>query len=173
MNNAGARYPWMTSFDGSEQCESWDIGASELHITADIPFAMQQYLDATGDEDFYLQAMEVYIETARFWHSRCIIHPDGSADLMFCKGPDEYCGITNNNLFTNCMVKFNLDLAIKAALKLKETDSNRYSKLSLSDEEVLAWHSRRDNLKECRNPQTGRYLPDPTFIIDGFFTSSI
>ena len=106
MNNAGARYPWMTSFDGSEQCESWDIGASELHITADIPFAMQQYFDATGDENFHLQAMEVYIETARFWYSRCIIHPDGSADLMFCKGPDEYCGITNNNLFTNCMVKF-------------------------------------------------------------------
>ena len=163
MNNAGARYPWMTSFDGSEQCESWDIGASELHITADIPFAMQQYFDATGDENFHLQAMEVYIETARFWYSRCIIHPDGSADLMFCKGPDEYCGITNNNLFTNCMVKFNLDLAIKAALKLKETDSNRYSKLSLSDEEVLAWHSLRDNLKECRDPQTGRYLPDETF----------
>ena len=163
MNNAGARYPWMTSFDGSEQCESWDIGASELHITADIPFAMQQYFDATGDENFHLQAMEVYIETARFWYSRCIIHPDGSADLMFCKGPDEYCGITNNNLFTNCMVKFNLDLAIKAALKLEETDSNRYSKLSLSDEEVLAWHSLRDNLKECRDPQTGRYLPDETF----------
>lgn len=163
MNNAGARYPWMTSFDGSEQCESWDIGASELHITADIPFAMQQYFDATGDENFHLQAMEVYIETARFWYSRCIIHPDGSADLMFCKGPDEYCGITNNNLFTNCMVKFNLDLAIKAALKLKETDPNRYSKLSLSDEEVLAWHSLRDNLKECRDPQTGRYLPDETF----------
>ena len=61
MNNAGARYPWMTSFDGSEQCESWDIGASELHITADIPFAMQQYLDATGDEDFYLQAISVVL----------------------------------------------------------------------------------------------------------------
>ena len=61
------------------------------------------------------------------------------------------------------MVKFNLDLAIKAALKLKETDPNRYSKLSLSDEEVLAWHSLRDNLKECRDPQTGRYLPDETF----------
>lgn len=59
--------------------------------------------------------------------------------------------------------KFNLDLAIKAALKLKGTDSNRYSKLSLSDEEVLAWHSLRDNLKECRDPQTGRYLPDETF----------
>ena len=139
-----------------------------------VPFALRQidlscglvffqYLDATGDESFCLQAMEVYIETARFWYSRCIIHPDGSADLMFCKGPDEYCGITNNNLFTNCMVKFNLDLAIKAALKLKETDPNRYSKLSLSDEEVLAWHSLRDNLKECRNPQTGRYMPDETF----------
>ena len=35
---------------------------------------------------------------------------------MFCKGPDEYCGITNNNLFTNCMVKFNLDLAIRISV---------------------------------------------------------
>ena len=156
MNNYGARYPWMTSFDGSEQCESWDIGASELHITADIPFAMQQYFSATDDEDFYLQAMEVLIETARFWYSRCIIHPDASADLMFCKGPDEYCGITNNNLFTNCMVKFNIDLAINAALKLKKADPVRYTELSLSDEEVLAWHSLRDNLKECRDSQTGK-----------------
>lgn len=163
MNNAGARYPWMASFDGSEQCESWDIGSSELHVTADIPFAMQQYFDATNDKDFYLQAMEVYIETARFWYSRCIIHSDGSADLMFCKGPDEYCGITNNNLFTNCMVKFNIDLAIKAAWTLKKENPVQYAALSLSDKEVIAWQSLRENLKECRDPQTGRYLPDETF----------
>lgn len=163
MNNTGARYPWMTSFDGLEQCESWDIGASELHITADIPFAMQQYFDATNDESFYLQAMEVYIETARFWYSRCVIHSDGSADLMFCKGPDEYCGITNNNLFTNCMVKFNIDLAVKAALTLKKENPVRYAKLLLSDKEVLEWCSLRDHLKECRDAQTGRYMPDETF----------
>ena len=31
-----ARYPWMVSYDGTEQCESWDIGCSEVHITADV-----------------------------------------------------------------------------------------------------------------------------------------
>ena len=34
MNAAGARYPWMAALDGSEQCESWDIGLCETHITA-------------------------------------------------------------------------------------------------------------------------------------------
>ncbi len=40
MNSAGGRYPSMASYDGSEQCESWDIGASEVHVTADVVYAL-------------------------------------------------------------------------------------------------------------------------------------
>lgn len=55
MNAAGARYPWMVALDGSEQCESWDIGCSEVHVTADIAYAAGQYLDWTQDGDFLLR----------------------------------------------------------------------------------------------------------------------
>ena len=91
MNSAGARYPWMASYDGSEQCESWDIGASEVHVTADVVYALDLYARVTGDAAFARQAEEVYIETACFWRSRYTPAPDGTSfDLLFCKGPDEY-----------------------------------------------------------------------------------
>ena len=71
MNTAGARYPWMAALDGSEQCVTWDIGCSELHVTADVAYALDAYCKASGDSEFYLEkAAEVYIETARFWVSR-------------------------------------------------------------------------------------------------------
>jgi len=67
MNAAGARYPWMAALDGSEQCETWDIGCSEVHITADVAYALGEYCRETGDEEFYLhKAAPVFIETARF-----------------------------------------------------------------------------------------------------------
>lgn len=163
MNSAGARYPWMTSFDGTEQCETWDIGASELHVTADIVFAMQQYIAYSGDMNFYKEATEVFIETARFWASRCTKQADGSADILFCKGPDEYCGITNNNLFTNYMVKNNLELACKVANELKVTRKEAYQALNLSDTEIENWLQLSKNLRVCRDSQTGHLLPDETF----------
>lgn len=43
MNGSGARYPWMVALDGSEQCESWDIGCSEVHVTADIPVGASMF----------------------------------------------------------------------------------------------------------------------------------
>ena len=118
MNTAGARYPWMAALDGSEQCETWDIGCSELHITADVAFALDAYCQKSGDEAFYLdRAAEVFVETARFWLSRYTYRPEpGKADLLFCKGPDEYCGITHNNLFTNVMVQHNLRRSLTAWL---------------------------------------------------------
>lgn len=48
----GARYPWMCSDTGREQCETWDTGCCEIHITADIAYAIVQYVRVTGDIDF-------------------------------------------------------------------------------------------------------------------------
>ncbi len=165
MNNAGARYPWMVSYDGTEQCESWDIGASELHVTADIVYAIDQYIEMSGDQQFYKNgAAEVYIETARFWKSRYTLDNDtGIANLLFCKGPDEYCGITNNNLFTNVLVQKNLTLAINAANYLKQNNVELYSKLGVTDYEVSSWKLLYDSIKLPKDPQTGRYRTDDTF----------
>ena len=165
MNTAGARYPWMSSLDGSEQCETWDIGCSELHITADVVYAIDNYCKTVKDEDFYLsKAAEVYVETARFWASRYSWDKAGKkATLLFCKGPDEYCGITNNNLFTNIMVKHNLQLAIKAAKDLKEKETEKFESLGISDTETEGWNKLLNAIVIPRDPKTGHLTQDETF----------
>ena len=165
MNGAGARYPWMVSYDGTEQCESWDIGCSEVHVTADVAYALGQYLDWTGDDSLFFQGgAQVLVETARFWVSRYSPAPEaGKVNLLFCKGPDEYCGITSNNLFTNAMVKHNLSLALTAAARLKKEAPEQYAALSLSKAECAAWEILRDAIQLPRDPITGHYRQDDTF----------
>lgn len=164
MNTAGARYPWMAALDGSEQCETWDIGCSELHITADVAYALDAYCKKSGDEAFYLdKAAEVFIETARFWISRYTHRPEtGEVDLLFCKGPDEYCGITNNNLFTNVMAQHNLDLAIQASKDLQEKRPELYASLGITDGERNHMAAVRKAIKWPRDPVTGRLAQDET-----------
>ena len=161
MNASGARYPWMASLDGSEQCESWDIGCSEVHITADVAFGVWQYYMCTG---WLEQAAPGFIETARFWRSRYIFRPEAArADLMFCKGPDEYCGITSNNLYTNVLVQHNLDLALRAAADLKEKRPALYAELHITPEELDGLRALRDAIPWPRDPHTGRLTQDETF----------
>ncbi len=165
MNASGARYPWMAALDGSEQCESWDIGCSEVHITADVAYMLGQYCAAAGDEVFWLeQAAPVFIETARFWRSRYTCRPETArADLMFCKGPDEYCGITSNNLYTNVLVQHNLDLALRAAADLKEKRPALYAELHITPEELEGLRALRGAIPWPRDPRTGRLTQDETF----------
>ncbi len=163
MNSAGARYPWMAAYDGSEQCESWDIGASELHITADVVYAMEQYAEISGDADFAARAGDVYIETARFWVSRYSPDPEtGGVNLLFCKGPDEYCGITSNNLYTNMLVCRNLALAIRAA-EAAQKQPQEWERLLLSKEEIESWKHLQQAIPLPRDPITGRWRQDDTF----------
>ncbi|MCI1965830.1 MAG: glycoside hydrolase family 65 protein [Oscillospiraceae bacterium] len=165
MNGLGARYPWMAAYDGSEQCESWDIGASELHITADIVHALNHYVQATDDEAFYAcEAAQVYIETARFWKSRYTPEPEtGKVNLLFCKGPDEYCGITSNNLYTNMLVKENLKLARQAADYLYQHDRAAYQHLGITQKEAEGWDALNRSIKLPRDPVTGHWRQDDTF----------
>lgn len=165
LNLSGARFPWMTSFDGSEQCETWDIGCSEIHITADVVYAINNYIQKYNDQDFYINhAAELYIETARYWLSRYTYDSTGNtANLLFCKGPDEYCGITTNNLFTNVMVQHNLRLAMKAASDLKQDNTKTYNRLGISDSEIKAWSRLEKDIPWPRDPESGHLTTDDTF----------
>lgn len=165
MNTAGARYPWMAALDGTEQCETWDIGCSEVHITADVVYALDAYCQASGDEAFYLDKVaEVYVETARFWVSRYTFRTEiGKADLLFCKGPDEYCGITNNNLFTNVMVQHNLSLALQAAMDLREKRPDIYARLGITEAETQHMEALRKGIPWPHDPVTGHLTQDDTW----------
>lgn len=115
QNLAGARYPWMCAVDGDEQCESWDIGLCEVHITADVAYALKRMLDITG-ADMTAEMKSLLLDTARYWKSRFTWEKEKQQySCFFVKGPDEYCGAAVNNTYTNYMAKNNVELALRYA----------------------------------------------------------
>lgn len=113
QNLSGARYPWMCSTDGLEQCESWDIGLCETHITADVAYAIDRYTQITG-QPVTAKMQELFAETARFWRSRFTWEEAKQQySSFFVKGPDEYCGAAVNNTYTNYMARHNVRLALR------------------------------------------------------------
>lgn len=143
LNLEGIKFPWMASIDGIEQCGSWDIGCCEIHINADIPYAVDQYYKATGDENFILQyGAEIYIETARYWKSR--FSYDAKVDvynMAFVKGPNEYAGVTFNNSYTTYMALNNFRLAIDVISLIKEKKQWKElkNKLQFQMTEIKMW----------------------------------
>lgn len=171
LDTQGARFPWMASFDGSEQCESWDTGACELHITCDIAYAFDQYVRTTGDLHFLVeQAAELYFETARFWASRYTYDSQRDCyNLLFVKGPDEYCGVSHNNTYTVYLSRYNLELAINTIKYLKDAQpqflKSLYQKIDFDESEIDKWldiiSKTKTNYIEARR----LFVEDDTFML--------
>lgn len=54
MSQKGALFPWRT-IDGAENSAYFPAGTAQMHINADIAYAIKQYVLATGDYDFWLR----------------------------------------------------------------------------------------------------------------------
>ena len=132
----GAMYPWEAAWptDGEvtprwgavdvvtgEQTPIW-TGLIEQHISADIAFAVYQYYQVTGDEEFMNEyGYEIIFDTARFWLSRLEWNEEKQEyHINNVIGPDEYKEHVDNNAFTNYMAHFNIQLAIQYYEKLEK-----------------------------------------------------
>lgn len=150
----GAMYPWQASEKGIEQTP-YNVGAFyAIHIVADIAYAIKQYWNITGDDQFILDyGAEILIETARFFADRCDFRPeDGKYEIRAVRGPNEYDVYVNNNVYTNTMAAENLKTAYYALQsierkypegsrelieRLNVTEIERNSFLNISDQLVI------------------------------------
>lgn len=170
QNMEGARYAWMCTTDGLEQCDTWDIGLSEVHVTADIAYAVNNYAYATGDEAFMADfGAEILIETARYWRTRFTYESkSGKYNLLFVKGPDEYCGVSNNNTYSIFMAINNFKAAALAVefLKCKHPDKFRIlkDKLSFDESEIAAWDNIASNVNINYDKEKKLYIEDDNFL---------
>lgn len=127
----GARYPWHSGIEGTEQCSLWEYADNEVHVTADIAYALMHYYRATDDYEFIRDyGLEILLETSRFWMCRVSRGEHGQIDLLNVMGPDEYSPMTRNNAFTNRMVQENLRAAVEMASLVKEKSPDAYEKLT-------------------------------------------
>jgi trehalose/maltose hydrolase-like predicted phosphorylase len=169
----GAQYPWESAGDGEEVTPTWVqnpddrmnliriwTGDIEIHITADIVYAIWQYCQATGDDKFLLErGAEVILEAARFWASRVEWKAGANRfEISDIIGPDEYHDHVNNNAYTNMMARWNLQTALELVCWLREHHPARWKKLhgslSLRERELTNWQHIVDRIYISYDPQT-------------------
>jgi trehalose/maltose hydrolase-like predicted phosphorylase len=132
---AGARYPWESALDGTEQIPPPvsvnSEGLYEQHITADIALAQWQYYLATGDKTWLQnQGWPVLSQAAAFWASRVTLGGDGGYHINGVTGPDEENPDVNDEVYTNVAAKTTLEDAARAAQALGMTPPPQWSQIA-------------------------------------------
>jgi trehalose/maltose hydrolase-like predicted phosphorylase len=117
---SGARFPWESALDGTEQipppASVNSEGLYEQHITADVALAQWQYYLATGDKTWLARyGWPVLSQTAAFWASRATPGPGGSYHINGVTGPDEENPDVNDEVYTNVAAAATLRIAAQAA----------------------------------------------------------
>jgi beta-phosphoglucomutase len=170
----GAQFAWESAATGDEVTPRWVPGPQgeelvriwcgdiELHITADVAFAIWQYWQITGDDEFMQKhGASILLETARFWESR--VEPDtpvpGKFSISDVIGPDEYHDHVDNNAFTNRMVIWHLRRAIEIHtwLHKQAPDQARQivQRLEIDKARLQQWQTIADNLVVLEDPESG------------------
>ncbi|GAB4142178.1 MAG: glycosyl hydrolase family 65 protein [Sphingomonadales bacterium] len=166
----GALYPWRTI--GGDECSAYfPAGSAQYHINADIAYALRQYVEVTGDEDFLFSVgAEMLFETARLWLEVGYHNP--RRDNRFCidavTGPDEYTALINNNFYTNAMAAAHLDFACATADRMRERVPQAWKTLAdhllLEPTELAAWRRAADTMLLPHDDALGIPAQDDSFL---------
>lgn len=170
---SGAQFPWESAETGDEVTPTWVpdphdpkkliriwTGDIQIHISADVAYALHQYWQATGDDEFWRAvAIPVILETAVFWGARAEPEADGRFSLRDVIGCDEYHEHVDNNAYTNAMARWHLQTALAALDWLNARDPARAGELSalldLTPERLARWRAVIDGLIFLHDPETG------------------
>ena len=157
----GARFPWESADSGfdvtpragrdrSGQIVPIRTGEAEVHIVADVAWAVCCYVDWTDDQEYATgDGRRILIETARYWVSRIRLDPTGRAHLYGVIGPDEYHEPVDDNAFTNVLARWNLR---RAAISAATVDDG-----AVDASELETWRHLADALVDGFDPASRLY----------------
>jgi kojibiose phosphorylase len=173
LGYSGALYAWESADSGEEVTPRFVLGpqheviairsgTQEQHISADVAYAVWQYWQATGDDEFLLSAgAEILLETSRFWAKRAYRGEDGRFHIDGVIGPDEYHEDVNDNAYTNVMAAFNIECGLKVMRTLDRRWRNRAGELrrilGLADDELAQWRDVQRGLSTGFDRATGLF----------------
>ncbi len=165
---SGAAYPFMADADsGSEQtCDG--LARILIHVTADVCYALDQYVRITGDKVFMRDyGLEMLIETSRYWLS-LLIEEEGAYHLDGAVGPCEFSQPGRDNAYTNLMVRRNLKLAADwmqyAADHWPDVYQRLCVQLNSDHSEAIRWRDAAERLCIPKVPGTAIPLQDEVLL---------
>ncbi len=170
LAQAGALFPWRT-INGEEASAYYAAGTAQVHIDADVAYALSKYVDATGDVGFLVRdGIDILVETARLWADLGFWRANGSRSFHIhgVTGPDEYTTVVNNNLFTNVMARFNLERAAAAVDLVRDLDRAAYDRmvhrLSFDPAEAQEWRECAEGMTIPYDEGLGIHQQDDHFL---------
>lgn len=169
LGQVGARFPWQSGSDGSEQTpiQLWnprsgrwipDNSRRQHHVGLAVVWNVWQYNQATGDYRFMLEhGTELLVEQARFWTGMATFdHDDRRYHIRGVMGPDEYHdgypGATgqgvDDNAYTNVLVSWLLRrvLDVLGDFDGHQADIQLWERLGVTVEETVLWGKVSRNL---------------------------
>jgi kojibiose phosphorylase len=171
----GAQYAWESALTGDEVTPAWVpdpsgqklvriwTGDIEIHISADVAYAIMQYWQATCDDQFMRDfGAEIILDTARFWADRAEPEEvEGERQYSFRDviGPDEYHEHVDNNVYTNRMAQWHLQTAFEVLDWLREQHPDKARELEaalkLDEDELARWRDVAENVVLLQDEETG------------------
>ena len=121
FENGAALYP-MVTINGEECHNEWEITFEEIHRNGAIAYAIYNYINYTGDEQYLAPyGFEVLLGISRFWAQRVNWSAAKEAFVILgVTGPNEYENNVNNNFHTNKMAVWTLKYTLEAIDYLKK-----------------------------------------------------
>ena len=162
LGRSGARFPWQSASDGSEQTPTglfnprsgrWmpDNSRRQHHVGLAVAWNVWQYYQTTADLQFLREhGAELLVEIARFWTSLATEERSGPRfHISGVMGPDEYHdgypdrpgeGI-DDNAYTNVLVSWLLQrtLEVRSLLNHHIADRQLWERLDVTDDEADRW----------------------------------
>lgn len=130
FNDGAALYP-MVTINGEECHNEWEITFEEIHRNGAIAYAIYNYINYTGDQEYLAPyGFEVLLALSRFWSQRINWSEEKKKFVLLgVTGPNEYENNVNNNFHTSYMAVWTLKYTLEAIDYLKKEHSMLYEDL--------------------------------------------
>lgn len=161
----GAFFAWESQETGDDACTLFNVTDiftnrplrtyfkdKQIHVSADIVFAMWDYCRTTGDFSIIRDGgLTLIYECVRFFYTYSSFRAyKNRYELLDVVGPDEYHERVDNNAFTNIMVKHAANIFLNALEKTKELYPEAYTEFTSNKD--LTW---------CYDFEEKLYVPVP------------
>lgn len=170
FTGGAAFYPFVT-MNGEECHNEWEITFEEIHRTSAMAYAIRDYIDYTGDQNYLAEyGLEVLIGISRFWSQRVNWSADKNKFVILgVTGPNEYENNVNNNFYTNYLGAWTLRFTQQAIDFVKKSNPSRYAEITAKTnfkekEETARWKEIAEKMYYPEDPSRGIYLQQDGFL---------
>lgn len=167
--NGAALFP-LSTFNGDESHNEWELTFEEVHRNGIIAYAIYNYIRYTDDQHYLAEyGLKVLIAIARFWSQRVNISFEKKKYVILgVTGPNTYETNVNNNWFTNFIAQWSLQYTIDSIEKVKKMNFRAFEDLSqelhFSNEELFQWKDIIENMYLPENKSIGIFLQQDGFL---------